>query len=365
MLTSATLFVGAAALLLALIEGSASAARIVGEIRAIGSETNFRKAKYDTLLGWIGQPAIHVPDMFARGVGLTNNVDGMRIHRPVQRALASGMRRIICSGDSFTHGWGVGDSDTFCADLEAILPRVETLNMAQPGYGIDQAYLWYKRDGAQWPHQLHLFAFIWNDFERMTMRNFSGYNKPILRVKDGRVVAENTPVPRVGGSGVSNWSYAARVLQGLRLMQLLQRRTDNSDRAKLARTEQQIWTTSESVFRDLDALNKARGSQLVLLYLPTRIELVPGPLDARRARLTAFATGAGLTLIDLTEEMRRVPADSSQWFFITNRQLAIRRAATHYTTLGHHWVAEAIARRLRDTPSTNAVIAANRISATP
>lgn len=42
-------------------------------------------------------------------------------------------------GGSFTLGYGVGDADTWCALLQTIDPRLETVNMGQAGYGLDQA----------------------------------------------------------------------------------------------------------------------------------------------------------------------------------------------------------------------------------
>ncbi len=334
--------------ILALIEGSASAWLLAADIRAIKSDSNFRRAQYDSVVGWIGTPDLHVPDRFSPGIALTNNHDGMRIFHPVTPALPPGRHRLICSGDSFTAGSGVGDADTFCAQLESVLPNTETLNMAQPGFGIDQMYLWYKRDAVRWPHQVHLFAFIWNDFERMTLTTFTGYSKPVLRLDGNTLVPGNTPPPRWTGS--SKGSYVLRLMPRLRLMQLMQRSQDNSDSAKMSRVDQQIWDVAEAVFRDVDRLNRERGSQAVLVYLPTDADLLPGAYDTRRARLAAFASKAGIPLVDLTPEMRAVPRDSSQWFFITNNELTVDGASGHYTRSGHHWVAATIAQHLAQLP---------------
>ena len=104
--------------------------------------------------------------------------------------------RIVCSGDSFTLGYGVDDEQTWCARLEAREPRFETINMGQGGYGIDQAYLWYRRDAAMLDHHVQVFAFISADFGRLLSDRFQGYGKPVLRMKQGALVLENTPVPR-------------------------------------------------------------------------------------------------------------------------------------------------------------------------
>jgi hypothetical protein len=93
----------------------------------------------------------------------------------------------------------VSDDETFCAYLEQEFPGVRALNMAQRGYGIDQAYLWYRHDAVFYPHQVHLFTFIWHDFERMALTEFTGYPKSKLVLKSGRLVIANVPVPRWAG----------------------------------------------------------------------------------------------------------------------------------------------------------------------
>lgn len=352
-----TVLRGLAVALVALVvlEGAASAFLMMRDVGDVVPDTNIRRAQYDSLIGWVGAPNLSVPDMFGPGRSLTNNADGMRIHQPVAPALAPGARRVICSGDSFTNGWGVGDANSFCAALEPHFPGLESLNMAQPGFGIDQAYLWYRRDGARYPHQVHVFAFIWNDFERMAVRSFWGYAKPILRLDDGALVVDNTPVPAWTGS--SRWTSASRLLPRLRLVQLVQRYTDQSDSAELARAEVQVWDIAEAVFRDLDRLNRERHSTLVLVYLPTLTDLAPSAYDRRRARLQGFASAARIPLVDLVPDIRAIPADTSAWYFITPNQLLGVGAAKHYTVAGNRWVAARLAEHFRALPDIASALA--------
>ena len=65
----------------------------------------------------------------------------------------------ISSGDSFTLGYGVNNEETWPTAFSKLDERFETINMGQGGYGVDQSYLWYKRDGLEFDHQIHLFAF--------------------------------------------------------------------------------------------------------------------------------------------------------------------------------------------------------------
>jgi hypothetical protein len=341
------------------VEGLSSLGMIVHDARArmaVPARSNFRQADYDSLVGWVGLRNLSIPNNFDVGLSLTTNADGMRIHRPTTPALAPGERRLICSGDSFTFGEGVADRDTFCADLEQELPGFRTLNMAQRGFGIDQAYLWYKRDGARYPHQVQVFAFIWHDFERMTMRSFFGYAKPILRLDHDTLAVDNVPVPR--WRGASRWLLAGPVLEDSRLLQTIKRRVTNTEAMQQRRAEDQVWPIATTVFRDLERLNHERGSQLALVYLPTLLDLPEGaPLDVRREKLAKFSRESGIPLIDLTPEMRALPPDSLAWMFITPGQLKVDGSSGHYTAVGHRWVAARIADHLRRLPNVSGTLA--------
>ena len=48
-----------------------------------------------------------------------------------------GKTRIICSGDSFTLGFGVDNEHTWPQQLAARNANLETVNMGQGGYGAD------------------------------------------------------------------------------------------------------------------------------------------------------------------------------------------------------------------------------------
>lgn len=350
---SRALRLGVAALAVAIIaEGIASTTLLVRDLANPIVDVNARPARYDSLLGWVGLPNFAMRDMFGPGASLTTNGDGMRVHRAVSPTVAPGVTRMICSGDSFTHGWGVGDSDTFCAHLERAIPRLETLNMAQHGFGIDQAYLWYKRDGARYAHHLHLFAFIWNDFDRMGMNAFFGFPKPILRVDGTSLVVENTPVPRAPPSAFP--ATLQRVLPTLRVAQLTGVFGSKPDTARASRRDAAIQSVAERVFEELNRLNTERGSQLVLAYLPTLSDLEPSKLDDRRARVARFASASGIPFIDLTPDIRAVPPDSAAWYFITPNLIKARGAARHYTVSGNRWVAARLAERLMALPATRA-----------
>ena len=122
---------------------------------------------YDETLGWINLPNIYIEDMYGPGIYLKTNGQGFRNNKDFSPRTPNNKSRIICSGDSFTLGYGVDNDHTWCQLLVSINGRLETVNLGQGGYGIDQAFLWYKRDGSKLDHDVHIFAFITRDFVRI------------------------------------------------------------------------------------------------------------------------------------------------------------------------------------------------------
>jgi hypothetical protein len=112
---------------------------------------------------------------------------------------------------------------------------------------------------------------------------------------------------------------------------------------------------AQAVFRDLDSLNRARGSRVVLVYLPTLGDLREGAGDDRRAALAAFSGRLGISFVDLTAGMRAVSPDSVDWFFITPSALPVRGLAGHYSAAGNRWVAARLAGRLGALPDVASV----------
>ncbi len=76
------------------------------------------------------------------------NAQGARARHDVVYAPfpPAGRTRIVAVGDSFTHGDGVSNEETWGARLEALLPELEVVNFGVPGYGTDQAFLRWRRD---------------------------------------------------------------------------------------------------------------------------------------------------------------------------------------------------------------------------
>jgi hypothetical protein len=223
--------------------------------------------------------------------------------------------------------------------------------MGEGGYGIDQAYLWYKRDGVTLEHDVHLFAFITEDFSRMQSQTFYGYGKPALAIRNETLTTENVPVP--GRAFYAPWlARSAAALAELRASDLIRRiakRFRPADTTNRAATDSLTWEVTAKVFADLDSVNRARHSVLVLVFLPTQADRgdVSG---AWRRRVYEFAEREHIALADLIADFQQVPADAVDRLFIPAGAIEFVGAAGHYTALGNDWVANRLYQHLLAMP---------------
>jgi hypothetical protein len=211
--------------------------------------------------------------------------------------------------------------------------------MGQGGYGVDQAYLWYARDGAAFEHQIHFFAFVREDFARMASEQFLQYGKPVLRVEQGRLVAYNVPVPRRGffaPSLVANF----KTFESLRSVVLL--RPLLSPIAAPAEPDidlHELFNLSWRVFDELRRLNERKNSQLVLVYLPMRGDYLD-TRDPWRLSMQREATRRGAVWIDLVEALQQRTASEVSDLYIPDGALDHPFADGHFNAEGNAWVAE-------------------------
>ncbi len=78
---------------LLLLEGLTSVALLVHDVRAVRPTGNFRRAVYDTLLGWIPEPNQHLADSYGPHLTLTTNADGMRLNPAADNSPSADPRR--------------------------------------------------------------------------------------------------------------------------------------------------------------------------------------------------------------------------------------------------------------------------------
>lgn len=148
--------------------------------------------RFDPFLGWaIGAGAV---GGFGRAT-YRSNAAGLRADRDYELQPPLGVRRIAAFGDSFTHCDEVSYQNCWTARLEETWPGSEILNFGVPGYGPDQAWLRYERDGRPYRPCAVLIDFFVENINRVVNRF-----RPFYAIDDGIVLSK--PRFQLDGEGL-------------------------------------------------------------------------------------------------------------------------------------------------------------------
>jgi hypothetical protein len=122
---------------------------------------------FDPDLGW--KPT---PDRVRRddGVVYRNSHQALRADREYDLAPPAGRHRIEAFGDSFTYCAEVTQDDCWVARLERAWPGIEAMNFGVTGYGPDQAWMRYQRDGRPYQPCAVLIGYFVEDIDRVVNR---------------------------------------------------------------------------------------------------------------------------------------------------------------------------------------------------
>jgi hypothetical protein len=357
-LANTALVVGSCLLTAVLVEGSASAYLFVRDtIRRSPARLMVRPHTMpDTLLGWVNRAGFTSADEYGKGIGFSTDARGLRASRTMPAPVSGATVRIVCSGDEFTMGYGVDDVHPWCARLEAELPGVETMNLGQAAYGLDQAVLRYERDGVPYGPQLQIVAVTDALLERVLASNYAGVPKPRLAVDGKQLQVRGVPVPPPTDASIRR-AARLRLVDDLRLVQLVRRMRGASAAADVARAVDAQWPLIDAIVTSLADGQRARGSELMLVYLPGFAELRPGTLDGHRRSLARTAAAHGLVLVDLTAPFRAMRPDSQDLAFIADPPSgAAPGLRGQYSNIGNAWVARELAMRVREMPRAGAQV---------
>lgn len=142
---------------------------------------------YSQLLGWEPRPGARFT---VAGAPTTINAFGYR-GQPPPRTPRPGRTRVLLLGDSVAFGYGVADDQTFGHLLDPYARRFETVNLAVPGYGVDQSVLRYELAGAAWrPQVVVLNLCVDNDLADIMLPVFlydGQHPKPFFSLRAGRL----------------------------------------------------------------------------------------------------------------------------------------------------------------------------------
>ncbi|MEQ1855827.1 MAG: hypothetical protein ABL963_05100 [Longimicrobiales bacterium] len=334
--------------LLIVIEGTASlvlfAYQAVTDQPRIANEFS---SEYDPDLGWIARRNFEAPDFYGPGRGVRTDRHGFRADQEVTPRSPEGHPRILCSGDSFTWGYGVGNQDTWCRGLGEAF-GIETVNLGQSGYGVDQSFLLFMREGTRIEHTLHVFAFIEDDFVRAQSPVFLGFPKPILALTGDSLSILNQPVPadswfRWVGRGLA---FPSSQLRSIRLLTSLSTRAlPESGRPHPSPDE--TLRVAAAMFDRLAVAARTNSTSLLLVFLPTEGMHARARPSVWQRGAREIADSLGLPFLDLTDQLQlmsgvEVPALFQQAADFDPATMPFVFGAGHYTERGNRWVAEAL-----------------------
>jgi hypothetical protein len=315
---------------------------------------------YSATLGWTIKPG-------GRGDLYRANAQGIRADREFARVPPPGTLRIAAFGDSFTHGDEVPNEDTWQEILMRAHPGVEAMNFGVGAYGLDQAFLRYRRDGADYGARVVLIGFMFENLFRHVnvYRPFFVPNsglalaKPRYELDQGRLVLVENPMRELAGYrellahperelprlGAHDLFFQVRPHKGALDLPLV----------RVAKSLRWAWVdwrlgvsggpydTSGEPFRVTVAIVEAfaatvsrNGSLPIVVVYPRRRDVQRFRRDGSRhyAALIDHCQARGIRVLDLAESLggSGVPLDA----------LVMR----HYTAAGNRVVAEAIWRYL-------------------
>lgn len=134
----------------------------------------------------------------------TISAQGLRSSRSYTATPGAGVVRVAAFGDSFVYGSEVPDSAAWPRVIERAFPRVEVLNYGVGGYGVDQAYLRFRAEGAALAPRLVIIGFATDDLRRVDnvyRRFISNREYPLVKPRfafdaRGELVLLPNPLPR-------------------------------------------------------------------------------------------------------------------------------------------------------------------------
>jgi len=336
---------------LVFIEGLLSYAIFFRTFSRHGLQPLRHHTQYDSELGWVSLPNLDIKNIYGPGAHLRTNGRGFRNSDDFPPSRHPDRRRILCSGDSVTFGQYVDDHQAFCNLFASLDPTLEAINMGQVGYGVDQAYLWYRRDADDLDVDIHILAFITHDFLRMQFDEFIGFPRPVMVVRDGKLELSNTPLSQAPFSlpWLTLLSRGADRLKTVEVAAKLRKKLPLAPRevsgALTIRGVDEVQEVLGALFEELRDYNDDHSRTTVLLYLPSVEELQNPTQDLADwgSFVESNAAELDVLFVDLVKNFASLPIHQATGLFVDGY---------HLSEEGNARVARAVLERLRVDPRT-------------
>ena len=155
-----------------------------------------KEVEYDKDLGWATVKNYKVQPYTKQGrnpiITITHNSQGYRMDHEVDK----NKKIIVMTGDSLVYGFWVDDKKIVSAKLNEMLGNeYDVINLGVGGYGTDQGFLRFIRDGAQYKPKAVVHVLFTNDFSNIVSQYQYNVFKPLFTVNENGLTLTNVPVP--------------------------------------------------------------------------------------------------------------------------------------------------------------------------
>jgi hypothetical protein len=269
----------------------------------------------DPELGWTNPPGeTYLENTVTHAT--SQHLRGTRLY-PLEKP--PGVTRIEVFGDSFAFGSEVDDDSCYAAQLEKRLPSAEVLDFGVPGYGLDQAFLRFRKEGPAFHPDVVVIGYV-SALPGRDTEPFTFFYKPYFVLREGQLVLRGTPVPGFADA-LTAYAHSSRIVDVWRILVHSDRTDEALERALLAEFVKQI---------------RASGARPVLVRYPIPMEFGRQSPISQLYADACVATGA--TCVDTKPAFDDAHARGVE--------LSAPRAV-HFNAAGHGIVAEALAEALR------------------
>jgi hypothetical protein len=315
---------------------------------------------YDADLGWTNRPGSCTRDQ-----RYCANSAGLRSDREFTPEKPAGKLRVSLFGDSFIHGHDVDLPGSLAPQLESKLRErgveAEVLNFGVGGYGMDQAYLRYSRDGGRFDTDVIVMGLQFENVARHVMvfrliafpQTAIPFSKPRYYFDGPSLIAANRPTvaPEKIAETLENFDrsplrqhesfYTARYRPRWYSFSKLASVVAEALPGNEGDAGPDVMDPNAEPFRVTRAVLEqfrndvgVTGRPFLLVYLPLKDNIAAqagGAADPMQLLLTDLRPG--FTMIDPTSRLVALA-----------REHGIEAVATgHYTAMGNRAVAEALA----------------------
>ena len=310
------------------------------------------------------------------------NACGFRSSKEYSFVPPSNILRIACFGDSFTHGDDVQNDATWETWLENSSTNLEVLNFGVQGYGLDQAYLRYLKDGTAFQPHIVFIGYMTENISRNVNlfrpfyypRTNIPLFKPRFVIRDGKLVLLPNPITQLSDYqellnhprktlsriGRNDYFYKNRYKSGpfdfspfVRLIKMTINNVRSSSQYGIFQNSRynknsEALAVTTKLFDEFHQAALRNGSLPIILIFPRiqDVEVYRGTGEKLYAPLLAYLDAAGYDYIDCVEAFSNPDPkiDIDAWFV----------RGSHYTPYGNKFIADHISSYLYEQGLTNA-----------